>query len=83
MGTQHLTQGSMQQVGRRVVALGSTASLDVDGSMQRGIDVAGELGSDVYGQVVLAFGVGHLNDLVTQGEGAAVTHLATHLGIER
>ena len=37
----------------------------------------------MHGQIVLAFGISHLDDLVTQGERAAVTHLTTHLGIER
>ena len=48
MGAQHLAQGSMQQVGCRVVALGSMACLQVNGGMKRRVNVTGQLGSDVY-----------------------------------
>ena len=82
---QDLLEGGVQKVGRGVVATDELATTVVD----RGADDVADVqlarldGHDVGGQAALALGVGHAQGRAVTGDGAGVTGLTTHLGVER
>ena len=76
---QHFAQGIMENMRRRVVASNSLTALCIDSSRQRSVEVCRQFGQDMYGQVILAFGIQYAHI----AERTGIAYLTTHFGVER
>ena len=83
MVAQHLLQSIVEQVGSRMVGCRSVALIGIDTGHELGCGILRQLLHDMYRLVVLTLGVDDLDGLGLIADDATVTHLTTHLAIER
>ena len=83
MCSQNLTQGSVQQVGTRVVGCTSSTFLFINLSGEGSLGVRRQFLGDVNRQVVLFLGVDNLNGFVFTLNKTFITYLTTAFCIER
>ena len=72
----------VEQVCGCVVGLAAAACLEVDACREGSLGVGGQLGGEVNGQVVFAFGVEYFDALVVIFKHTLVAHLSAHFGVE-
>ena len=83
MGTQHLTECLIEQVGTRVVRLRSTTLVYIHACHEFCFGLLWQLINNVDAEVVLFLHIEHVDRFVFIDEHTLVTHFTTHFCIER
>ena len=84
MFSENVAQSFVQEVSRGVVALDGKAAAFIHFGLVGLVEVLGQLGYDVYDEIVLFLGVDDGNHVAGRvGEGALVAHLSTAFAVER
>ena len=83
MVAKHLLEGIVEQVSGCMVGGTGIALVNIDTCHKVGCRVFWQLLNDMYALVVLALGVDNLDSLVLAYKDTAVSHLSSHLAIER
>ena len=83
MVAEHLLQGIVEQVGSRVVGCRGIALVGIDTGHELGCGILRQRLHDMNGLVVLTLGVDDVDGLGLVADDALVTHLTSHLTIER
>ena len=83
MVAQHLLESIVEQVSGSMIGCTSIALVNIHASHKVGSGVFRQLLNDMYALIVLTLCVDNLDSLVLAYKDTAVSHLSSHLAIER